>query len=62
VAASATVVFAASQAVDWAHTIGLDLTDYNVPIAIFVALAVKAAWSQMKSGSDHGTGHDGQQD
>jgi hypothetical protein len=55
-AATATLVLAASEAVDWAHSIGLDLTDYNVPIAIFVALVVKAVWAQMKS-SDGGTGH-----
>jgi hypothetical protein len=48
-AATATAVFAASQAVDWARSIGLNATDYNIPIAILVALAVKAAWAQMRS-------------
>jgi hypothetical protein len=48
-AATATAVLAASQAVDWAHSIGLNVTDYNVPIAILVALAVKATLAQMKS-------------
>ncbi|MGP7998906.1 MAG: hypothetical protein ACLPKI_16550 [Streptosporangiaceae bacterium] len=60
--AAATAVFAASQAVDWAHAIGLDLTDYNVPIAILVALAVKAVWAQMRSDGNRGAGHDDQHD
>jgi hypothetical protein len=51
-AATATAVFAAGQAVDWAHSISLNLTDYNIPIAILVALAVKTAWGQLKSGGD----------
>jgi len=55
VAASETAGLAASQAVDWAHAIGLDLTDYNVPIAILVALVVKAVWAQMNSEGDQGT-------
>ena len=59
--ASATAVFAASQAVDWAHAIGLDLTDYNVPIAILVALAVNAVWAQ-RSDSDRGARRDDQHD
>ncbi len=59
-AAAATAVFAASQTVDWAHAIGLDLTDYNVPIAIFVALVVKAVWAQMRSDGDPGGGNDDQ--
>ncbi len=59
-AAAATAVFAASQAVDWAHGIGIDLTDYNVPIAILVALAVKAVWAQMRSDGHRGVGHDEQ--
>ena len=50
-AATATAVFAASQAVDWARSIGLNATDYNIPIAILVALAIKAIWAQMRSGS-----------
>jgi hypothetical protein len=62
-AATATAVFAASQAVDWAHqVIGLDLTDYNVPIAILVALAVKAFWTQLRSdGSSDDDDDDDQQ-
>ncbi|HEY6496867.1 MAG TPA: hypothetical protein VIZ43_26625 [Trebonia sp.] len=52
-AATATAVFAASQAVDWAHSIGLNVTDYNVPIAILVALAVKAALAQMRPDGAH---------
>jgi hypothetical protein len=56
-AATATAVFAAGQAVDWAHSIGLNLTDYNIPIAILVALAVKTTWTQLKSGGD-ATGSD----
>ena len=60
--ASATAVFAASQAVDSADAIGLDLTDYNVPIAIFVALAVKAISGPDEVGRRPGTGHDEQQD
>ena len=46
--ATATLVFAAGQAVDWAHSVGFDVTDYNLPIAIAVALAVKAFWPQQK--------------
>lgn len=62
-AAAATAVYAASQAVDWAHGIGIvDLTDYNVPIAIFVALAVKAVWTQMRSDSIPYAAHDDQHD
>lgn len=61
VAASATAGLAASQAVDWAHAIGLDLSDYNLPIAILVALVVKAVWGQMNSESDPGTDHNEQQ-
>lgn len=58
-AATATAVFTASQAVDWAHSIGLNVTDYNIPIAILVALAVKAAWAQMRSdGARHKDGGD----
>jgi hypothetical protein len=63
--ATATAVFAASQAVDWAHSIGLNVTDYNIPIAILVALAVKAALAQMKSDGDRrkdSGGGDDQQD
>jgi hypothetical protein len=54
-ATTATLVLAASQAVDWAHSIGLDMTGYNIPIAIFVAMAVKAVWAQMNS-SESGIG------
>jgi hypothetical protein len=51
-AASATAGFAASQAVAWAHEVGLDLSDYQIPIAIVVALAVKSFWDQMEVCSD----------
>lgn len=61
VAASATAGLAASQAVDYAHAIGLDLTDYNVPIAILVAMVVKAVWAEMNSEDDYGADHDEQQ-
>lgn len=64
-AATATAVFAASQAVDWARSIGLNATDYNIPIAILVALAIKAAWAQMRSDSARrkdGADHDDQRD
>jgi len=48
-AVSATAVLAASQTVTWAHEIGLDLTSYNIPIAIFVAMLVKAVLGQINS-------------
>jgi len=59
--AAAAVVFAASQAVDWAHAIGLDLTDYEVPIAILVALAVKAVRAQ-RPDADRGAFRNDQRD
>jgi hypothetical protein len=59
-AATATAVFAASQAVDWARSIGLNATEYNIPIAILVALAIKAAWAQMRS--DRARREDGEDD
>ena len=62
VAASATAGLAASQAVDWAHSVGLDVSTFNVPIAIIVALAVKAVWGQMNSDDDRGADHDEQRD
>ena len=62
VAASATAGLAASQAVDWAHSVGLDVSTFNVPIAIFVAIAVKAVWAQMNADDDCGAGHDEQPD
>jgi hypothetical protein len=55
--ASATAGLASSQAVVWAHEAGLDLTDYKIPIAIVVALAVKAFWDQLGP-SDDGKGAD----
>lgn len=57
-AASATAGFAASQAIAWAHEVGLDLNDYRIPIAIVVALAVKSFWDQMDAGNDD-TGKEG---
>jgi hypothetical protein len=64
-AATATAVFAASQAVDWARSIGLNATENNSPIAILVALAIKAAGAQMRSdrvrrkdGADNDDQHD----
>jgi hypothetical protein len=51
-AVSATAVLAASQTATWAHEIGLDLTAYNIPIAIFVAMPVKAILDQIKSDDD----------
>jgi hypothetical protein len=61
VAASATAGLAASRAVDWAHATGLDLTDYNVPIAILVAMVVKAVWAEMNPEDGHRADHDEQQ-
>lgn len=60
--ATATLVFAAGQAVDWAHSVGFDVTDYNLPIAIVVALAVKAFWPQQKSADVRDPGDDDQPD
>jgi hypothetical protein len=57
-AASATTGFATSQAIVWAHEVGLDLNDYRIPIAIVVALAVKSFWDQIDAGSGD-TGQDG---
>jgi len=56
-AVSATAVLAASQTVTWAHEIGLDMTAYNIPMAIFVAMLVKAVLGQIKS-SDGSTPED----
>jgi len=60
--ATATLVFAAGQAVDWAHSVGFDVTDYNLPIAIVVALAVKAFWPEQKSTDVRDSGDDDQPD
>jgi hypothetical protein len=40
VAASATAGVAAGTAVQWAQTVGLDLTTFRIPIGILVALVV----------------------
>jgi hypothetical protein len=52
--ATATTTTVATQAVIWAHDVGLDLADYNIPIAVVVALTVKSIWDQMSSADDGG--------
>ena len=46
----------------WAHSVGFDVTDYNLPIAIAVALAVKAFWPQQKPTSVRDADEDDQPD
>lgn len=48
--ASATAGTLAGMAIEWAHEVGLDMTDFKVPIAILVALVVKSLWEQMDGG------------
>lgn len=52
VAASTTAGVVAGTAVEWAQTVGLDLTTFRVPIGILVALVVRAVLEEMEhSGS-----------
>jgi hypothetical protein len=59
-AAPVTATAVASEAVTWAHDVGLDLTDYNTPIAISVAIVVTSSGDQTNSGNDADAGNDGQ--
>jgi hypothetical protein len=54
--ATATATAVAAQAVTWAHDVGIDITDYNIPIAVVVALTIKSIWDQMNSPGDGGAG------
>ena len=51
-AASATAGLAASEAVSRVSQLGLGIDEYRIPIAITVALVVKAIWEQLDEAQD----------